>query len=763
MRPLMMTSLIALAWATAAGASVAGVRTPDPGPVALAATADDPSQPVGDAIQAVPATSASATDASSTVNAGGSATALEEIVVTATRRAERLQQIPVTVTALTASALKASGVTELRNLTQIAPGLNYSRSAVLGQPIIRGVGSTGTSIGDESNVATYIDGVYQADPFSNLIDLVNIQRIEVLRGPQGTVFGRNATGGLINIITPDPSFTTSGQITATYGRLRNDANDVDVRGYVTGPLTDSLAVDFSALYKRDGAYIKDIVHGGSVSGSDNYALRGKVMFKPTDRIKVILTGEYSEQDGSEVVAQSLGRFTRGATVPGFVLPGNWETGNDVPAIFNLKRSGASLRTVFDVGFANLETTGAYNESHTVQQADGDGSNIPVSTALVDVRTKTYSQEVRLLSRSGGRFTWLVGAYAFHLDGDQTVDILNSPLPPAPLVRSVQIAPTVETTSYAGFGEATFEVVDKLFVTGGLRYTTEDRRFSSKLNGVHFLPSRANNDDATRTDSKLTYRVAVRYQLTPKTNLYGSYGTGFKSGVFNTASTILNSVSPETIKAAEIGVKSDLSSLLRVNASAYHYDYSNLQVTARDPVITNLFVLQNAAQAKIYGGEVEVTLVPLPLFNISAFATYTHARYDSFPNAQYFVPIATGGNAPAALDASGRQLIRTPEWTFGLRPSWSHDVHGGQVQFGGNVFYSSRIYWDFANTKAFSTNPYALVSAFAAFEAHKGWRVEVSGTNLFDTAVLQQVAIGPAAVTTLLQRPRRVAISVSRSF
>ena len=175
---------------------------------------------------------------------------IEDSVVTATRREERLQLIPDTVTAVTGNALKSSGIIDTRQLTQVVPGLLGSRNAGVNQPVVRGIGSSGVS-GDEANFATYIDGVYQADPYTTNLDLVEIDRLEVLRGPQGTVFGRNATGGLINVITPDPSFKPGGHVDASYGTLRS-ADDYDLRGCVTSGLSDTLGLRLTHKPEGDG-------------------------------------------------------------------------------------------------------------------------------------------------------------------------------------------------------------------------------------------------------------------------------------------------------------------------------------------------------------------------------------------------------------------------------------------------------------------------------------------------------------------------------
>ncbi len=251
------------------------------GPVTIALLLAGPATLALAAVPALAQVSAAATSPQDPQQAGG----LEDIVVTATRREERLQQIPVTVTALTSASVAGAGVIDIRSLTTLVPGYSGNRTTSVILPVIRGVGSGGISVGDEPNVATYIDGIYQPDAFSNSTELVEIERVEVLRGPQGTVFGRNATGGLINVITPDPSFDTRGRIAVRYGRLRNDSNDYDVRGYVTTGLTDKIAFDFAGLYRETDPYIEDLALGKDLGWIRVFDARSKLLLQPSDTVQ----------------------------------------------------------------------------------------------------------------------------------------------------------------------------------------------------------------------------------------------------------------------------------------------------------------------------------------------------------------------------------------------------------------------------------------------------------------------------------------------
>ena len=370
-----------------------------------------------------------AANASARSDAGHRATSgLEDVVVVATRREERLQAIPVAVTALTNQTVQSAGIQDVRSLTQGVPGFFGGKNIGLFLPVFRGVGSSSVSAADEANVATYIDGVYQPAPFSTYIDLGEVERVEVLRGPQGTVFGRNATGGLINVITPDPSFNLHGSFTARYGRLRNDASDIDLKAYVTGGLSRTLAADLSLIYRRTDEYIADLVRGGYLGGNRVVDVRSKLLWRPTSTAQLILTAEYADQNGSTNTTQPLNGNTAGRRFAGAIVPTQaWQTAVDTVPVLNFDRLNLALRSRFELGFANLETATGYMHTRTIQVTDSDASNIPLGVVAVNqpnIDTDSISQELRLLSAGSGPFQWLVGVYGFQLDSKAGFQIIS---------------------------------------------------------------------------------------------------------------------------------------------------------------------------------------------------------------------------------------------------------------------------------------------------------------------------------------------------
>lgn len=694
----------------------------------------------------------------------GSASPLEEIVVTATRREERLQDIPVSVTALTGSTLRSSGVAKIDTLTQVVPGLAGNREAATFRPVIRGVGSSGIMVGDEANVATYIDGIYQGGTPFSYVDLVEIERVEVLRGPQGTVFGRNATGGLINIITPDPSFDARGRVSAQYGRIGDDANAIDVRAYFTGPVTDSVAIDLAALYRKNGGYVQNLVGDNDYGDEKAITARSKLLFVPSDSAKIVLMGEYIDLQSEALTVQPFNNNSAARGIPGAVLPTKaWQSsvtgdpripGRDGP-FAEYKRHNLALRTQFDLGLINLETSSGYSFVRTTQSLDSDATNIFLGNTWFNAEAKTYSQELRLLSNSSDRFKWLVGAYAFHLNGQMPLAQTGSSGPNTP-VREVGLFPKVKTTSYAGFAEGTYDIAKALFVTLGARYTWEERKFSQAVNGVTlpFAP-------AEKTFSNWDYRASLRYELSEDANLYASYSTGFKSGVFNAAGTSPDPVNPETVKALEAGIKMDPLPWLRTNLSVYHYKYKDLQLAALDESGL-VYILQNAASSTIYGGELEITAAATDDLTLRASAAYVHGRYDSFVGAQTFVPQPQGGNLVLPNDVSGNRLIRAPEWTFNLGFDWGHDVGGGRVGLYGNLYYSSKIYYDFLNL--FPQKSYALITAGVSWTTpDEKWRFSLTGQNLTNAKVANLLRSGAFGTDIIYDQPRRVLVGAEVRF
>jgi|LADL02.1.fsa_nt_gi iron complex outermembrane receptor protein len=679
---------------------------------------------------------------------------IEDIVVTANRREERLQDVPVAVTAVTGDSLMRSGVTDTRQLSQTMPSVVFSRVNSSFQPYIRGVGTRNANIGDESNVSLYIDGVYQPVMSSLGFDIVNVERIEVLRGPQGTLFGRNSTGGLINIITPDPQQTYEGRVVGRLGSY----GERSIQGYVTGGLTQTLSFDITGSAYADNGVIKDLLNGGHTGRRSSEVVRGKIMFEPSEVFRAILTGNYTRYfDNSSVSVQPLNGNSVGnrPPVPTIQATRPFTTSIDTPVESSSKTSSVSLQTRFTFDGFNLETTSSYIDSSAISRTDSDATSKPLASVIAPQGSRYLSNEIRLLSTKNSNFSWILGGFQFsgsgEFEGLQTFS--NNVLTGTNFTRQ-------EVKSWAAFGEGTLELGDHLSIVAGLRYTTEKRNYEAQNTTTQLVPFREASND------KLTYRASVQYKFNPTANVYASYSRGFKSGVFNgfaLSTTQANATRPETLDSFEVGFKTDPLPWLRVNGSLFHYDYSDIQQSARDP-LTTLVLLFNAASAKVDGGELELTVRAGRNLNIRAYGTYLKAEYDSFPTAQIFRPSGLGGNvAIAPFDASGKDMIRAPRATVGINFDWSHETDIGTFGLAGNVFHSAKYYWDFENRL---TQPsYTMINGDISFSpaGMDDLRFSVFVRNLAKEVVYSQMTSTATADVVGFERPRTWGVSASISF
>jgi iron complex outermembrane receptor protein len=711
------------------------------------------------------ASQAPAALATSSAAGGDPAGTLEEIVVTATRREERLQDVPISVSAVTSEALAASGVTDVRQVMFAVPGFTGGRNFGVLQPSIRGVGSTGNSVGDESNVAIYVDGIYQPHANGNIVDFVAIDRVEVLRGPQGTLFGRNATGGLVNIITPDPKFTPEVRVNAQYSRFEG-ADNVGVRGYVTGPITDNLAADLSILYSDTDPYLDDLVRGGKLGDARSLNARGKILYQPSDRAQAILTMGFADQRGGNgnIIAPLDGN-TVGNRAPGNIVPNDpYAVALSLRPRFEIKQSTFALRTKFDLGDVALETSSGYLRDKVLQQSDTDASPVVVSQNLTQIYNSTWSHEVRLLSQNESKLQWIAGGYYYYMRGRSRTDSLTGVGPDFSRAVPSVLMPSVRVTSLAAFGEANYEVTEQLKLTLGARYTTESRHFTQTFNGARVFEPREVSDDS------ITYRATAQYFFAPRSNVYATYSTGFKSGVFNGYGLSPNPVQPETINAIEIGVKSDPLPWLRTNLAFFDYSYDDLQVVARELSATGpaTYVLLNAAKAKVRGFDVEVQAALGDHLKISASANVIDPTYDSFPNAQVFMPVpgAPGrpamGNTTTTADVSGNDLIRAPRYTMSLSADWKQELNGGILAINGTVYRSDRTYFDFGNR--LQQPAYTRLNGQVSWmTADEKLRVRLFATNLTDEVIIQQATATPIADQVTYERPREIGVGFEVRF
>jgi iron complex outermembrane recepter protein len=425
---------------------------------------------------AVSAQSTPATD-SDAVSEG-----IEDIVVTAQRREERLQDVPIAVTAISGTQLTNSGVATTQDLVTVTPALTISQNGGTFLPRLRGIGASFGGPGIENSIATYVDGVYIAAAPASLFSLAGVERVEILKGPQGTLFGRNATGGLIQVVTKKPSELFSGSISGSYGNYDTVGGDA----YMTDGFAPGLAIDVAAhvSFQRDG-FGRNRFLGTDANRTDrDLAFRSQVHFE-NGGTSIRLAVDYSKVEGSPF---EFRRSPYDISTLGPILENQspWDTNSNLPYYSATQSYGISLTGNQELGFADLVSISAARGARLFTQLDADTT--PTNGFTVDFREKDkqFSQELQLVSKPGSAVNWLLGGYLFDARSRYSPVNLNfGPILQNPSVRlaTLRTFNSQETRSYAMFGQVTVPLGEATRLTGGLRYTIERKRFSAEQFGI----------------------------------------------------------------------------------------------------------------------------------------------------------------------------------------------------------------------------------------------------------------------------------------
>lgn len=618
---------------------------------------------------------------------------LEEVIVSAQRRQEKLEDVPLSVTAVSAEALERSGVSSIEDIGRLSAGVQVNRAGSFTQPSVRGITTLTLGFGFENNVAVYVDGLYQADMVSINTDLANISSVQILKGPQGTLYGRNATGGAIVIETLDPGKEATGKMQASYG----DNNDQRLQAYLAAPLTDDIGFSIAGYSRNDDGYIRD-VGTLSATSADNYdaakiedkTIRAKLKWTPTDNLAITLGQNYTDHLDARGVAYRYSEHT--AAPP---LQKNEVALNLVPDTRVIVHETTG-KVLWDTGVGTLTSATGYTEKkgNSIFDFDGQKQAVTSPTASLSISKQldmyTFQQSLDFYSNAIERFDINVGATYFRdrLHNDNANAYSNALV----LLRSQFI--DLETDAMAAYADVTWQATDRLFLTAGYRYSAEDKSVAYHETPGLPVPAvlPAQNDDTFESG---TPRFVVRYELDPDTNVYASYTAGFRSGAFNPSPLprpdLVVPVKEEKINAYEIGFKT-VTDTMRFSTAAFYYDYTDLQVglTVPDRGGSPIQQIFNAPEAESYGGEVQVDYLVTTNFNVTANLAYTHARYTDFD-----IATGTGLNGATQFNISNQpqdwtdqEMARAPEWTANLGADYTfNNVVGGDLVLALNVAYT----------------------------------------------------------------------------
>lgn len=645
-----------------------------------------------------------------------------DIIVTAQRRSERLQDVPISIAAFSGDQIAERGIATSKEIGQLTTGIVIATDDSAVVPFIRGIGSNTAILGEVGSVATYLDGVYLPETTGAVYELANIESIEVLKGPQGTLFGRNTSGGAINIRTKAPSFTTTGSFEASYGRF--DA--LNLRGFLSGPVSDKIAVSVASNYSRQDGYINDLVRGGKIDGAKRFAIRGAILFQPTDRLDITVSGDYLRNDDPTGAAVSALNGYFGQTAASIAPRGPRDYIGSIKPAQDVLQAGGSLKAVYDVGFGNLTALTAYRYTRINSAIEVDRTPEQLIDLTDHRLVHVFSQELQLSSNNDGPFTWLIGGY--YSDSDAAYS-------PVTLIGSLAGGTTAiynkaKSTIYAGFVNGTYKFGD-FEVTGGLRYNKDVKSYVGSVNGFPIVTPGM----VRETWNSLTPRVVLSYHPNRDLLLYASYTAGFKSGAYNTTAFALVPIDPEKVKAYEVGLKISPTPGVTVNSALFWYDRTNEQVQAQDPV-SGLQNLENAAKSRSKGAEIEITARPLPGLSLQAGASYLDARYLSFPEAIVYTPTPVGpgmipgslGNTATSTDISGERTERSPKWNFTLAGSYKIELaNGGSIVPSGNIYRTSS--YVFGAGGRLRQPGFTLINAELAWNLPNGVTLAAWGRNL----------------------------------
>jgi iron complex outermembrane receptor protein len=711
---------------------------------------------IGTALLAAPATAQTARlDETESGREQVADTGLGDIIVTSQRRKETLLKVPASVEVLSGDRLQAAHINNLANVQEISPSLSVSQTSNPSNAIftIRGIGTAVR--GSEQSVGVYIDGVFRGRPGAALQDLLDIERVEVLRGPQSTLFGRNNSAGAINISTSLPDVNAFGVYgEGTYGNF----DTIQARLSVNIPLvTDKLALSLAVAENYSQGYLDapNLPRGRS-NARDRQSIRAQLYWTPTDATRVRLIGDYSQMNdrccsyvplfvSDAAVATPFSFNVRGGFIgytpptpgtPGvspsnpastgtFYRPFDRRTTQDSPSGEKAQDKGVSLQIDQDFGNLTLTAIGAHRRFQGDSSLDIDG----VDSAMMNVRSspssaiKETSAEVRLQNAAGSPVEFVVGGYYFN---QKTIDtnILQIRIKPAAATITFYNSVGAGTAkSGALFGQATYNLTDALRITGGLRYLSED-----KTGHVTVAPgSFSFPGDAKRNDDALMGSATIAFQPSPAANFYLRYARGYKSGAINLLRTSANepSVAPETTDAFEAGAKFRLfGDRLSTNIAVYTQTVNDQQVQAFNSQ-TSSFLTLNAAKVRSRGVEAEIVYRPVKPLAFSASVNYLDAEYLSFPGA----PPPAGSVIPSQ-DLTGRPPPNAPRWTLVGSVNLDQPLSDAVRLLGNvNLRHATSYYTDLPLTEAFRNGNTDFLGASVELALRTGFGIQLWGRNL----------------------------------
>lgn len=691
----------------------------------------------------------------------------EEIVVTAQKREQALQDVPAAISAIDAETLEQRGIDDVASLQFAAPSIQVGRMPVLdGTAItIRGVGLNEGSPG----VAVHVDGVYQSRPaFADLAQL-DLERVEVLRGPQGTLYGRNANGGVVNFITRAPQTEFGGQLRVGYA----DYDETHVQAILNTPLSDSVRTRFVADYSNRGeGFVENVAGGEDLDAHKTLSGRFSVSIdlSPDVTFDLSVAALHSEGPISYLQLNSPPSATAVAMNPWLAGAAYsfepWTTTANDPSTSDRDYALATATLAWDLGFAELRSISGYSSFDDFYRTDSDGSDLSAFPQTNNAQADTFTQEFNL-GASGETLDWVAGLYYLkdQGSGDLFYDFQLGifPLPAGSYLFFDN--PVRDSEVAAIFGDATWHAAPNLDVIAGARYSQEEQRYvyaneaGLLIGGVRFpfLALCPLRDDQPEFES-FTPRAGLQYMFDDDRNVYFTVSRGFKAGGVNT-DACANEYNPEELTAYEAGYRSQwLDGALTFNASAFYYDYTDLQLSQ---IVGLASIVTNAAQAEVYGLELEANWALNEHLHLSANATFLEATYTEYSALDSLDPLA------GVQDLSGNYLNNSPREAFNLSAVYETSPTSiGQFVLRADASYRSRIFFREFNRALDSQDPYTLVDLGLIWNSpSEAFSLRFFANNVTDEPYLARLgsADNVGARFVSYGAPRQVGVELTSRF
>lgn len=682
-----------------------------------------------------------------------------EIVVTAQKRSQRLQDVPVAVSALAGDALAAAQVNSSAGIAALVPSLTYTQntSALNNNVRVRGIGTVLFSAGIESSVSFVVDGVVLARQGQGFSDLIDVDRVEVLRGPQGTLFGKNATAGVINVVTKAPAHALEGSIEASAA----EQGEYRVRGTVSGPISDNVRARLTGYYTNDRGWAYDGFSRDHVFGTKDFGVRGKVAIDLTDKIDLLVIGDYAKSDSTccqPLSYQMTMPLLQQLRSPIIGSINNRTVLTSTDTFSNTRTGGVSVEANFSLGDHKLTSITAWRQWDFENNVDVDGLNVAAPVRVPfgfgyfginggTVGIRQTSEELRLTSPSGGLLEYTVGGMYYKLDLDRTfqrrvggcpsdASVALGTVCPSPAYQSSGSSANEQTENIAAFGQLQVNLTDKFAALGGFRLQREKTSYSGTRPGTApFAGDAALLGGSTGfnsvSDTDLSGKLGLQYKFSRHAQLYGTWSRGYKGYgwdvEFSANFAGQTPVKPETVQSWEIGFKGQaLDNRLSINLAGFHAKYTNLQIQATQLVNgAPISIPTNAGSSVSKGIELELNYRATDQLTLSGGGTYMKARFDAdglpctLPDQANPATLAAGAAQPSnacfRLNGSAVQNIRkgvlpnSPDFKANASIRYEDtltDRLKGYIQLNGS--YQSRILFDLSQDQVLDQKAYGTL-------------------------------------------------------